>query len=1068
MLPRLSIRPWRHLRRVAGRAVLIAGAGLGPPIGIAPAQEPEKAPPAESAPFFGLQNLALGQAAAASTEDLGDRGDAAFANDGDEGTRWRAARSRAGEWWQVDLGEPKPLRAAALRWEDADGAYRYRLEASADGISWRELADFSKNRTPRGLTVHRFAEAEAARYVRVVFLGADAGQWAGLREFAAWSDAGAGAPFLEKAGEAPPPPIEPERRESNGHSTTIHTPLVTPSGAGTDPLLATIRVPEDWSATVFARPPEVSHPVFVKAAGEPGAVFVATDPNGATGRATGRGKVLLIRDTDGDGAADVFHEFIPRIDTPRGLEWDGEWLYVMHAPTLSAWRDTDGDGVADEERRLVEGIGFGLEDRPGENTSNGVTLGLDGWLYLAIGDYGFLKATGADGVSCRLRGGGVARVRTDGTGLHVFSRGTRNLYEIALSPGLTAAARGNTNDGAGWETRLHAFTGFEHHGYPSLFRDFEDSVVPPVAEYGPGAGAGAVWLSGKALPLPWTGAPATCDWGRNLIYRHDVRADGAGFRETAQHEFIAIPLPVDLDLDGTGRIYVASWRPGESSDPAEGAGFVASILPPGWKSGAPPAAVTLASPGLRERVLASRDLLRSGRANVPDLEALAIVPESGEETAAAAIFTLAQLDGSEASDALVRLAGSESPAIRRLAIRAFGDRPEAKNHPLFRRLPAEKDAAALREFIVALGRGGSDDSDLVGGLLKIAGHDDPVVAHTAVETLAALRAVNTCFKCLDDKARYREWPGAFRALARLPELTVVYGLIDRFKKTDSSLIRAGAVRALCRLYFREGDWAGDPWGARPDTAGPFFDRSRWEGTPHIDTALRAALKDRRIDKTFILSELGRHRIDLGHLKELLVYAAEIPELEPAAVRLLLDGAEEVPDALPFLTFLATNENRAGELRLLAATGLARSADDMAVAAALETAAEREALDALPATRARVLAALLANPTHGGRTDWLLEEAFGPNENAAALAWALLLRMSERDSPSPVIRGEIERAIAQARARPGTFVVLLRGLAESAPRGFEGVVREGLKSKDARVAAAAREAEASIGKAKAGD
>ena len=149
----------------------------------------------------------------------------------------------------------------------------------------------------------------------------------------------------------------------------------------------------------------------------------------------------------------------------------------MHPPHLSAYIDKDGDGVADEEKVLVKNIAFGFKDRPADHTSNGVTLGIDGWLYLAIGDFGFLKAEGTDGKTLQLRGGGVVRVRPDGTGLEVYSRGTRNILEVAIDPLLNGFARDNTNDGGGWDIRLHHFTGLEDHGYPSLFKNFTDEIV---------------------------------------------------------------------------------------------------------------------------------------------------------------------------------------------------------------------------------------------------------------------------------------------------------------------------------------------------------------------------------------------------------------------------------------------------------------------------------------------------------------------------------------------------------------------------------------------------------------
>ena len=53
-----------------------------------------------------------------------------------------------------------------------------------------------------------------------------------------------------------------------------------------------------------------------------------------------------------------------------------------------------------------------------------------------------------------MKGGGIARVRPDGTELELVSRGQRNIYDVAISPLLDLFTRDNTNDGGGWNVRL--------------------------------------------------------------------------------------------------------------------------------------------------------------------------------------------------------------------------------------------------------------------------------------------------------------------------------------------------------------------------------------------------------------------------------------------------------------------------------------------------------------------------------------------------------------------------------------------------------------------------------------
>ena len=82
-------------------------------------------------------------------------------------------------------------------------------------------------------------------------------------------------------------------------------------------------------------------------------------------------------------------------------------------------------------------------------------------------------------------------MRPDGTGLELYSTGTRNILEVAVSPEMDLFARDNTNDGGGWDVRFHHFTGGDDHGYPRLYKNFADECIPPLADYGGGSGCGA-------------------------------------------------------------------------------------------------------------------------------------------------------------------------------------------------------------------------------------------------------------------------------------------------------------------------------------------------------------------------------------------------------------------------------------------------------------------------------------------------------------------------------------------------------------------------------------------------
>ena len=114
------------------------------------------------------------------------------------------------------------------------------------------------------------------------------------------------------------------------------------SHAVDDPRLKEVKVPLGFEKSIFAGPPNISYPTCIAA--EPtGEVFVGVDQNGSLDTKPGRGMVVRCMDTNGDGIADSFKVFA-RMDSPRGLVFDHNTLYVMHPPVLEAYYDDDGDG----------------------------------------------------------------------------------------------------------------------------------------------------------------------------------------------------------------------------------------------------------------------------------------------------------------------------------------------------------------------------------------------------------------------------------------------------------------------------------------------------------------------------------------------------------------------------------------------------------------------------------------------------------------------------------------------------------------------------------------------------
>jgi putative heme-binding domain-containing protein len=662
-------------------------------------------------------NATLVKVTASSTQN----GHPAYhAIDRKNGTRFCADGPSYPQWLQFEFDQPQTIRDLELKWESSDTVYQYRVEGSVNGKDWTMLSDQSEN-TKANLGKETFTESVAVKFLRITGLKSSSGGWCSIWEVVLTGD-GIGTlwPADEKSEPGKFVPLAAEPYGTRGN-TIPRIETLTPEAEAE--ILKDVRVADGFTATVFAAPPAVNYPVFV-AADVDGTLYVSSDGNGSLGRNPERGRVIRLRDLDGDGRADETKVFC-QIDAPRGLVWDHDRLYLMHPPNLSVFFDRDGDGVAEEQKTLVKNLAFDYADRPADHTTNGMSLGPDGWLYIAGGDFGFLEAEGSDGTKLTHRGGGVIRVRTDGSDLQVYSTGTRNILEVAVSPEMEMFARDNTNDGGGWDVRLHHFTGGEDHGYPRLYKNFNDECVQPLADYGGGSGCGAVYIDEPGMGN-WNNAPFTADWGTGSLYRHTVARSGATYQETAAPEsFIKMTRPTDADVDGNSRVYCASWRGATFDWAGPNVGYIVCVRPtefqpppmPKWSTTSDEELIAqLDSPSYRRRIAAQRELIRR-----------------------------------------------DKPEHQQLLDKAIARRPAARNLLLHLQTDASDTqcAAALS-------------------------HSDPVVVHTAIRSLAARGAARSCFEVLDASS---DSAAALRALAMMHSPQVVDGLIERLPTADDQLKR---------------------------------------------------------------------------------------------------------------------------------------------------------------------------------------------------------------------------------------------------------------------------------------
>ncbi len=813
-------------------------------------------------------NLALGKATSASSEEGYKNNFAKLAVDGNLNTRWCANGGSANEWLKIDLGKTEALKSVRLYWEQPNNAYQYRIETSADDQKWSEVVDASKNAKVQRIITHTI-QAPEARYVRITYLGSKTGGWGSLYEVEASAEE-----LPELPGESDP-------------------------ASGDAAVASDVEALPEFDVHLFAAPPQVNYPVCLTAA-PTGEVFVGVDEQGSLGKKPGRGRILRCRDTDGDGTADQVNKFAD-IDHPRGLVYDQGNLWVLHPPTLSLLIDRDGDGVADEKKTLIENISTEQVDKRGaDHTTNGIRMGIDGWIYIAVGDFGFVNATGTDGRTLSRRGGGIVRVRPDGSDMEVYSWGQRNILDVCIDPMLNMFTRDNTNDGGGWNVRVtHIMQGADY-GYPSRYINFADETMPPMADYGGGSGCGGMYVYDSRWPHGLGNAALTCDWGTSQVYRHRLHPDGATFAPD-QDVFLKLPRPTDIDIDGSGRMYVSSWKNGGFDFSGPNVGFIAQIVPKDFLPKPFPDVTKLSTqeliqwlrPGDSVTALAiQRECLRRGEK--PEvLHALMELTQDAKAPLAgriAALFTYKQVAGNQANRQLKGLLADAS--IRRWVLRALTDRlNELNDVPVSEIVAALKDAdpTVQAQALISLSRlgmgskqpgatqvNGNEIANEVlplsvvrqsdGGVREASVKHDVadaarVIPHLAMRVLRDLQAEDACLKALTGPHR----SGALLAIREMHTPRVVDGLIQLAQQTHEAKARVTLLDTLARLYFKEEAYTrGDWWGTRPDNRGPYYSREAWDESSKIGQVLTAALNTATGSTTESIKEsIKRYQLPLG-------------------------------------------------------------------------------------------------------------------------------------------------------------------------------------------------------------
>ncbi|MGV3587032.1 MAG: DUF7133 domain-containing protein [Adhaeribacter sp.] len=687
-------------------------------------------------------------------------------------------------------------------------------------------------------------------------------------------------------GKKPEPTAVVAKPKAPAPNVKINAPALTADG------------PSELEITNFTGPDLTPSPACLAVA-PTGEVFVGVDMQGSLGKNPGKGSIVKLVDKDNDGKVDQ-HTSFAQVDNPRGIIALGDQVFVLHTTfsketgiasgmDLVVFEDKNQDGVADgPSKPLIQNICSPkfLQSRGTDHATNGIRMGIDGWIYIAVGDFGFHDAVDRTGKKMTMLGGGIVRVRPDGTEMEVYTHGMRNIYDVAIDPYMNIFTRGNTNDGGGWNIRFSHQVQSGEYGYPILFKNFTDEIIPALIDLGGGSGTGSLFMDEPTWPAKYNKVPMMADWGRSQLYIHRVTPSGAGFTQK-EEEFVKLPQITDLDVDGSGRMYMAAWDgAGYSGNP--GKGFVVRAVPKNWQYKAFPnlkkasdkeLISLLKSQSAVARLHAQQEFIsRSPKKAAKDAWQIAADKNQPLEVRVAGIFTYAQAAGESGVKNLTKLTSEAD--VREFALRALADRKtNLKGVPTEPFIQGLKDQSPRVQVAAIVGLGRLGRPEVAPALLQTkvsANHKAPVrgtegphatpnaaiiPAHVAVRALVDLNAVDASVKAINtENSKLALW-----ALRYMHDPKAVDGLIAAYQQAKDENLKKEILTTLSRLYQKEAPYDGSWWwGTRPDTRGPYYKPITWEASPKIQKLLKDEWqKADETGKQFFADLNGRHRMGIA-------------------------------------------------------------------------------------------------------------------------------------------------------------------------------------------------------------
>ncbi len=633
--------------------------------------------------------------------------------------------------------------------------------------------------------------------------------------------------------------------------------------AAASPASTAIPLPKttpDWRIELVAQAPQVKHPSVVCSAPD-GRVFVAEDPMDITAPAhAALGRILCFHP---DSRITVF---ATNLHAVFGMQYLEGKLYVLHNPKFTAFTDASTEAGARED--LIESTNpnpWALDWN--DHVPANFKLGMDGFFYVAVGDKGVFGAVGRDGKRVDLHGGGILRLRPDGTELEVFCAGVRNILDVGMNEEDELFTYDNTDEQQ-WMGRFTHMVEDGFYGYPYDFIPQRPYTLWMMADYGGGAATGVLCYNDDALPLEYRGNLFLSDFGKRQVMRVRVERDQGTFRAVEKLDLFPDP-PADFRPVGIGwasdgtSFYLCDWQHRDVKSNAEvgrlwkvsfthplngspkPAWFVPAAAGRPFEAATPRLVEGLSHPSRSVRLTAQRLLAARGMDASPLLTALvsdATAPARARWHAIWALNSIEREAPGAGREAILNAAADPDPSIRRQVIRQLSGRRVSDAIPIFLKGLSDVDASVRFHAATALGR--------VGAVRAIPALKQALSEKYLFPRFAVFTALNRIGRSdpsawaaiaegLEDPIpAVRE--GVLFALRDTYDTALVAALLEGRFSESSRLEITLLMASLCR---KPPEWKGEWWAYHPvNSPAPQKNRD-WAGTSTALETLEKSLDD---------------------------------------------------------------------------------------------------------------------------------------------------------------------------------------------------------------------------------